>query len=80
MTNLPNHRRPRGMGHGSTGPAGDHVFAIGAAPVREAGLVVRRDPARPDKHAFVEPGGTTPLVQYRSALSSTQGHWSRAWP
>lgn len=26
--NLPNHRRPRGMGRGSTGPASDRVYAI----------------------------------------------------
>jgi hypothetical protein len=68
------------MGRGSTGPTGDLVYSIGAAPIAEANLVVRPDPARPDKHAFVEPARIEPLEEYEGSLTATRPHWDSAWP
>lgn len=78
--NVPNHRRPMGMGRGSTGPGGDRIFAIGAPPLATARLTVRAAPDRPELHAFVEPGSPIPLAAYDGALSSTRPDWSCAWP
>jgi len=78
--NLPNHRRPFGMGRGSTGPREDHVFAVEEDSVGRAALVVRSDPSRPTKHAFVEPAELVELPLYEMNLASTRGNWVRVWP
>ena len=78
--NLPNHRRPQPLGRGSTGPAADIVYAITELPLEGRALVARRDPRRPDKHAFVEPSAPMPLSAYESALESTRSDWRRVWP
>lgn len=78
MWNLPHHRRPIPTGRGATGPSGDVVYAISALPINT--LVVRPDPARPDKHALVEPASVMPLVEYESALTTTRPNWGRVWP
>ena len=61
VLNLPNHRRPRAMGQGSSGPNTDHVFYIEPGPLEGKGLVTRPDPLAPSVHAFVEP---TPIVRH----------------
>lgn len=78
--NLPNHRRPLGMGRGSTGPREDHVFAVEEDSVARAALVVRPDPSRPTKHAFVEPVELVELPLYEMNLASTRESWVRVWP
>jgi hypothetical protein len=78
--NLPNHRRPCGMGRGSTGPANDWVFGIEEPPVNAVGLGIRPDPVRPNKHAFVEPRDRIPLGEYESAIVGTRPAWGRVWP
>ncbi len=66
------------MGSGSRGPSGDLVYALGALPT--SSLVVRPDPARPDKHAFVESADLAALGDYENSLPATRPHWGRAWP
>lgn len=78
--NLPHHRRPRGLGRGSTGPTADRVFGVEEPPLREARLEARRDPKRPDKHAFVEPTDPVALSVYESALAQTRPSWGLVWP
>src|SRR3990170_302226 len=80
MWNLPHHRRPRGMGRGSTGPVRDHVFSIAPAPLRDNGLVARRDPEAPVVHALIEPAETVLLEDFERSLVATRPSWSRAWP
>lgn len=78
--NLPNHRRPRGMGRGSTGPAADRMFSIAPESVSSAGLLVRPDPERPAKHAFIEPPEVIELFRYEAMLGSTRTQWKQVWP
>ena len=80
LWNLPHHRRPQPLGRGSTGPAGDTVYSLSEPPLEVCALVARRDPRRPDKHAFVEPSAPTPLSDYESALESTRPAWRKVWP
>ena len=80
MWNLPNHRRPRGMGRGSTGNRQDYVYSIGEPDLLARALSVRPDPARPDKHAFVEPEIEVALEDFEGELVATRDSWSRAWP
>ena len=80
MWNLPNHRRPRGMGRGSTGPVPDHVFSIVSAPLRDNGLVARRDPEAPVVHARIEPREKVLLEEFERSLAATRPSWSRVWP
>jgi hypothetical protein len=78
--NVPNHRRPQGMGRGSTGPPGDHIYGIDGAPVAEVGLLIRPDSSHPERHAFVEAAEVMLLVRYEAALAETRPHWRRTWP
>jgi hypothetical protein len=78
--NLPHHRRPRDMLRGSTGPAHDWVFSIPTAAVVEESLAVRPDPARPGKHAFVEPARPATLAEFEEGLARTRVRWGKAWP
>jgi hypothetical protein len=80
MWNLPNHRRPRGMWRGSTGPADDHVFSLAAVCVSSAGLSARLDPQRPLKHAFIEPRSAVELSLYEAMLASSRPDWQQEWP
>lgn len=80
MWNLPHHRRPRGMGRGSTGPVQDHVFSIVSAPLRDNGLVARRDPEAPVVHALVEPMQKALLEEFERSLAATRPSWSQLWP
>ncbi len=77
---LPHHRRPQGMGRGSTGPSSDRVFGILEGKIREVSLTARPDPVCPHKHAFVEPATVVPLLAYEAALARTQQSWSKVWP
>lgn len=76
--NVPHHRRPRGLGRGSTGPIDDRIFSITGSAVVECDLTVRPDPAASDRHAFVEPARTTSLERYELALASTRLLWQWA--
>lgn len=73
--NIPHHRRPRGMGHGSTGPPGDQIFGMEAFSGFR--LCARPDPARPDKHAFVEPALPMLSEPYQQELVATRPSWRR---
>ena len=77
MWNVPNHRRPRSMERGSTGPAFDQVFALVSIQV---GLAVRLDPDRPTKHAYVEPASVVPLEAFEDSIADTRPEWKRVWP
>jgi hypothetical protein len=79
MWNVPHHRRPRGMGRGSTGPAADWVFAI-ADTALPADLAVRPDPEAPKVHAFVEPRVDMLLSRLRDLLAGTRQAWRKVWP
>ena len=78
--NVPNHRRPRGMAHGSTGPEDDFIYAVDREPVELVGLAIAPDANKPLIHAFVEPAESMALNAYEEALLSTRPHWSKAWP
>lgn len=78
--NLPHHRRPKGMGRGSSGPVGDYVFALEPLVVERNGLVLRADPIAPDIHAFVEPAARIVLEQYETRLLETRPSWAKVWP
>ena len=77
---LPNHRRPRPMGLGSTGPASDRVYEIEEPALLEGTLAVRPDPRAPDVHAFVEPAHRAPLASYEGNLVFTRPAWRQVWP
>lgn len=78
--NVPNHRRPRGLAGGSTGPSGDRIYSIEEAPIHLNDLSIRPDPARPDRHAFVEPARDVSLEIYESSLAATRPSWKQVWP
>jgi len=79
MWNLPNHRRPRGMERGSTGPVADHVFSITEGSLGDNGLTARPDPDAPGVHALVEPRTPMLLVGYEGALTATRASWQGVW-
>lgn len=71
---MPAHRRPRRLGHGSTGHNEDHVFSVEDLVVEDHGLKVRIDV--PDRtHALVEPSVVELLTTYESRLAGTRWHW-----
>ena len=78
--NVPNHRRPKAMGHGSTGPDDLRLYAIAKVRVSIEDLTLRPDPKRATKHAFVEPSQVMPLTLYEDALGSTRDDWRQIWP
>lgn len=80
MWNLPHHRRPRGLGRGSTGPDDDHVFSVEGASLDGRGLDARPDPLAPAIHAFVEPRERIALARFEAALAATRPEWHRVWP
>lgn len=77
MWNLPNHRRPRGLLRGSTGPAGDRVYGIEPEEVADHSLFVRLTSIR---HANIEPSIEMSLASYESNLAGTQTSWVQVWP
>lgn len=78
--NLPNHRRPRGMGRGSSGPQADHVFSLAKVSIHSAELGVRPDPPAQLKHALVEPLVPVALLEFEERLGKTRPDWRRIWP
>jgi hypothetical protein len=80
LWNLPHHRRPRGLGRGSTGPLADHVFAVDADRALPPDLAIRPDPIAPMVHAFMEPAKTMALESFEDLIAATRAQWSRAWP
>jgi len=80
LWNLPHHRRPRGMGRGSTGPEQDYVFSIKVGPLQLHELQVRPDPRTPSVHALVEPMKRIRLEEFQHVLVATRPNWTTAWP
>jgi hypothetical protein len=80
MWNLPNHRRPRAMGGGSTGPNQDRVFSITDTALEQRELTARPDPEAPALHALVEPKYRVSLKAFEGSLSATRPDWNQAWP
>jgi hypothetical protein len=77
---LPNHRRPKAMGRGSTGPRADRVYELALTPVRVVGLAVRADPEHPFHHALVAPETPLEIHHYEDALAATRDEWTQVWP
>jgi hypothetical protein len=75
--NVPAHRRPRRLGHGSTGHDVDVVFSIDRTDIEARGLTVRVGAAN---HAFVEPATVELLSSYETRLSKTRPSWMRDEP
>ena len=78
--NLPTHRRPRGMKHGSTGKPADRVYAVSGDALAGHRLGARPDPHAPARHAFIEPTTVMPLTTYEDAVAATRPVWRQAWP
>jgi hypothetical protein len=78
--NVPNHRRPRGMGRGSAGRMEDRMYALADAALPADKLKARPDPRYPQKHAFVEPAIMTELATYEMDLAETRKDWKQVWP
>jgi hypothetical protein len=78
--NIPNHRRPRGMGRGSAGRSDDRMYALAETEIPPDKLKVRLDPRYPEKHAFVEPADRIELVGYERNLAGTGKSWKQVWP
>ena len=77
ILDLPAHRRPRAMGHGSTGHAGDYVFCLDPDALDQRPLKLRRDSRT---HALIEPDKVMGLATYRRTLAETRDDRSVAWP
>lgn len=77
IENLPNHRRPKGWGGGSTGASVDRIYSIQGAAIESAGLAVRTDT---EVHGLVEPTTPIPLSDFERVLESTRSNWETAWP
>jgi len=77
MWSLPNHRRPRGMQRGSTGPAGERVYGIDPPDLQRQPLDIR--PTSP-RHATVQPSMQMNLAAYEGALAATRPSWRQLWP
>src|SRR5262245_52021888 len=76
--NLPPHRRPIGMGGGSSGAKKDHVYRV-LVPLKESALGVLED--LPEQHhALIEPAVVMQFSAYEEALGRTRPEWERVWP
>jgi hypothetical protein len=77
--NLPPHRRPKVLGNGSTGPAGDLCYRA-AVPFDSAPDLRIREDLPDEHHAVVEP--ITPMTRaaYDQALAGTRSSWVRVAP
>ena len=80
LLNVPNHRRPRGMQKGSTGPPTDFVYAIADASIPIEKLALTLDLGQPEMHAFVEPAILVELSAYEADLADTRSDWRKVWP
>ena len=80
MWNLPNHRRPRGLGRGSTGPEQDYVYSLASACLEPRGLTSRLDAVAPSLHVLIEPAYRISLHAFKAALADTRPDWSMVWP
>lgn len=78
--NIPNHRRPRGMGRGSAGRINDRMYALADSAIPADKLKVRLDPQYPQKHAFIEPAIVIELAGYERNLAETRNNWKQVWP
>jgi hypothetical protein len=78
--NIPTHRRPRGMGNGSSGRIDDRIYALANASVPIDKLKARLDPTNPLRHAFLEPAVAMTLAGYEMNLAATRNDWKQAWP
>jgi hypothetical protein len=78
--NIPTHRRPRGMGNGSSGNSHDRMHALAGKAIPVDKLKVRPDPQYPQMHAFVEPAMMIELEGYESNLAATRKEWEQVWP
>ena len=77
ILNLPCHRRPKAMGHGSTGKHADYISELDPDDLNCLPLTLREDSMT---HALVEPDAVTSLATYRDALARTREEWRIAWP
>jgi hypothetical protein len=77
---VPTHRRPRGMGKGSSGRIDDRIYALANTAVPSDKLKVRLDPEYPQRHAFVEPAIAIDLKGYEMNLVATRNDWKQVWP
>jgi hypothetical protein len=78
--NIPSHRRPRGMSMGSSGKITDRIYALANVAIPADKLKVRRDPKKPEMHAFVEPAVMIELAGYEKDLADTRNNWRQVWP
>ena len=78
--NIPTHRRPRGMGKGSSGRISDRMYALANTAVPSDKLKIRLDPECPRLHAFVEPAIMIELAGYERNLAATRYDWKQVWP
>ena len=78
--NLPNHRRPRGLGRGSTGPEQDCVYSLSPESLEPRGLAARVDDVTPQLHVVIEPTHRISLGSFKAALAATRPDWSMVWP
>jgi hypothetical protein len=78
--NIPSHRRPRGMSMGSSGKITDRIYALAKVAIPADKLNVRRDPKKPEMHAFVEPAVMIKLAGYEKDLADTRNTWRQVWP
>ena len=68
------------MRMGSAGKIADRIYALADAAVPVDKLTVRRDPKRPEMHAFVEPAVMIALAEYERDLADTKSNWRQVWP
>lgn len=78
--NIPTHRRPQSMGHGSSGPNTLNVYSIEVKRLSTPPLQLRAEPANSTLHALVEPSERMPLAQFEHILATTQDDWRQVWP
>jgi hypothetical protein len=85
---LPPHRLPRRLQQKyperfpeASAPNGVHCWSMGqgAFAAERVGqyLRLRLDPAKPDRHGWVEPDDRMQVEDYEAALAATQGQWQR---
>ena len=79
MLNLPNHRRPRAFGKGSTGRNEDIVYSLEKNALEAHRLHLEPDHERPKRHATIEPIETMKLMIYEDSLAATRSNWIVAW-
>jgi hypothetical protein len=65
---------------GSSGKTTDRIYGLDHAAIPAAKLNVRRDPKKPEMHAFVEPAVMIELAGYERDLADTRNNWRQVWP